>query len=81
MKTPILILLFILTGGCIFAQVDSTAVQQILQTGVAIADATNNTIIKGVPNSVTGGLITLVAGFIIRYFEKRRLRKQGKLSD
>ena len=81
MKNIIFIILFVLISTCTFSQIDSTGIQNILQTGVSIADATNNTIIPNVPNSITGSIITLVAGFIIRFFEKRRLRKQGKLTD
>ena len=68
----ILIFSFILVciGYSALAQaIDSATVQNIL------------TIIKGVPNEITGSLITLIAGFIIRLIEKRRLRKLGKLSD
>jgi uncharacterized membrane protein YoaK (UPF0700 family) len=59
--------------------IDSAEIQTILTTGVNIATATHNTIIKGVPNEITGSLITLIAGFIIRLIEKRSLRKRGKL--
>ena len=77
----VLILSFILIciGFSALAQIDSTGVQQILSTGVNIATVTNNAIIKGVPNEITGSLITLIAGFIIRIIEKRQLRKRGKL--
>lgn len=77
----VLILSFILIciGFTAIAQIDSTEVQNLLSTGVNIATATNNTIIKGLPNEITGSLLTLVAGFIIRIIEKRHLRKKGKL--
>ena len=74
-------ILFCIGYGAVAQAIDSTAVQQVLSTGVNIATATNNTIIKGVPNEITGSLITLIAGFIIRLIEKRRLRKSGKLTD
>ena len=79
----ILVLSFILIclGFGAIAQIDSTGVQNILSTGVSIATATNNTIIKGLPNEITGSLITLLAGFIIRIIEKRHLRKKGKLTN
>lgn len=73
--------LFIVFICSLTAQVDSTTIQNILTTGVNIATATNNTIIPKVPNEITGALITLIAGFIIRIFEKRYLRKRGKLKD
>jgi NADH:ubiquinone oxidoreductase subunit K len=71
-------ILFCIGYSAIAQAIDSTAVQQVISTGVTIISA-NNTIIKGVPNEITGSLITLIAGFIIRLIEKRRLRKQGKL--
>ena len=79
----IIFLSFILIciGFSAIAQIDSTGVQNLLSTGVNIATATNNTIIKGLPNESTGSLITLVAGFIIRMIEKRHLRKKGKLTN
>lgn len=73
--------LFIVFIGSLTAQVDSTTIQSILSTGVNIATVTNNNIIPKVPNEITGSLITLIAGFLIRLFEKRRLRKKGKLID
>lgn len=78
----ILIFSFILVciGYSALAQaIDSAEIQTILTTGVNIATITHNNIIKGVPNEVTGSLITLIAGFIIRLIEKRSLRKRGKL--
>lgn len=59
----------------------SEVVGDIVGTGVQILDATHNNIIPNVPNSVTGALITLVAGLFIRLWEKRKLRKKGKLKD
>lgn len=73
--------LLICIGFTAIAQIDSTEIQNLLSTGVNVATATNNTIIKGLPNEVTGSLITLVAGFIIRIIEKRHLRKKGKLTN
>ena len=79
----ILIVFFLLMclGFSALAQIDSTEVQNILSTGVKIVTLTNNTIIRGIPNEITGGLITLIAGFIIRIIEKRHLRKKGKLMN
>ena len=73
--------MLICIGFDALSQIDSTGVQNLLSTGVNIATATNNTIIKGLPNEVTGSLITLLAGFIIRIIEKRHLRKRGRLND
>ena len=76
MKKTVSTILFILITINIFAAIDSTAIQNLLQTGVTIADATNNSIIPNVPNSLTSSLVTIIAGLIIRFFEKRKLKKQ-----
>lgn len=73
--------LLIVFIGSLTAQVDSSTIQTILTTGVNIATVTNNQIIPKVPNEITGSLITLIAGFLIRFFEQRYLRKKGKLID
>jgi len=41
----------------------------------------NGNIINGVPNSALTFILTSLAGIFIRIFEKRRLRKAGKLND
>lgn len=85
MKTIYTILIFncclFFASAVCYSQIDSTAIQTVLQTGVTIATATNNTIIPKVPNEITSSLITIIAGIIIRYFEKRRLKKKGKLNE
>lgn len=81
MKKLTLLGIFIFASILCYAQIDSTGIQTILSTGVTIATATNNNIIPKVPNELTGSLITIIAGIIIRYFEKRSLRKKGKLTN
>lgn len=80
-KYTISFIFFFALVGIACAQIDSAGIQQLAQTGVQILDATHNTIIPNVPNEITGGLISLVLGFVIRFFEKRHLRKKGKLID
>ena len=55
----------------------------LINHGVQIGTALNgsSTLIKGVDNSIIGSVISIIAGLIIRTFEKRKLRKQGKLTD
>lgn len=66
----------------IFSQIDSAGIQSIVGTSFDIVSAvTVKPIIPNVPNEITGGLITLIAGLVIRLFEKRRLRKKGHLID
>jgi len=77
MKKIIFLTVFIFASILCYSQIDSTAIQTILTTGVTIATATNNNIIPKVPNELTSSLITI----IIRFFEKRRLKKKGKLNE
>lgn len=81
MKKLTFLTVFIFAFVLCYSQEDSTAIQTILATGITFATATNNTIIPNIPNELTASLITIVAGFIIRFFEKRKLRKQGKLTN
>lgn len=59
--------------------IDSTTIQHLASTGVDVLTLTHNTIIPNVPNEITGGIITMILGVVIRFFEKRHLRKKGKL--
>ena len=56
-------------------------IQQIIHTGVQIGSQLqhSNTLIKGVDNTLITTILTILGGFIIRFFEKRALRKKGKL--
>jgi hypothetical protein len=57
-------------------------IQQIIHTGVQFGTQLqhSNTLIRGVDNSLTTTILTILGGFIIRFFEKRALRKKGKLT-
>jgi hypothetical protein len=81
MKKLTLLSIFIFAFVLSYSQIDSSGIQTILSTGVNFATATNNTIIPNVPNEITGSLITIIAGFIIRFLEKRSLRRKGKLTN
>lgn len=59
--------------------IDSTTIQHLASTGLDVLTLTNNTIIPNVPNEITGGLITMIIGIIIRFFEKRHLLR--KMND
>ena len=56
-------------------------IQQIIHTGVQIGSQLqhSNTLIKGVDNTLITTILTILGGFVIRFFEKRALRKKGKL--
>lgn len=57
-------------------------IQQIINTGVQFGTQLQqtNTLIKGVDNTLLSTILTILGGFVIRFFEKRALRKKGKLT-
>ena len=67
--------LFILVADKAAAQLDSAAIQNVLQTGADIATAIKPQWINGISNEVVSSIVTIVAGLIIRFFEKRKMRK------
>ena len=67
--------LFILVADKAAAQLDSAAIQNALQTGADIATAIKPQWINGISNEVVSSIVTIVAGLIIRFFEKRKMRK------
>lgn len=59
-----------------------TLTNEIINTGITTAGMIKNgDLINGVPNNILTFLLTSLAGIFIRIFEKRRLRKAGKLND
>lgn len=61
--------------------IDSTQIQEVVKIGLQVAESTNTTLIPNLPNNITSSLITIAVGLIIRFVEKRLLRKKGKLND
>ena len=61
--------------------IDSTQIQELVNLGLQVAQNNNNTIIPNVSNNITTSLITIAVGILIRFFEKRILRKKGMLRD
>jgi hypothetical protein len=57
----------------------NTLIKQGLEIGTGIAG--NDSLINGVDNGIVGSVISIVTALIIRFIEKRKLRKQGKLTD
>lgn len=51
-------------------------IKDVINTGVAVMNATNNPIIPGMENEYAGGLIAGLVLGIIRFFEKRRRERK-----
>lgn len=77
MKKALFILLaMVLTSVSLMAQDSLNVISDIVNTSVAILDYTGNSIVKGVPNSVVGSLVTAIVLGIVRIIEKRKLIKK-----
>lgn len=61
--------------------IDSTQIQEVVKIGLQVEESTNTTLIPNLPNNITSSLITIAVGLIIRFVEKRILRKRGYLRD
>ena len=56
----------------------TTAISEVVNTAVAIHEVTGGgTIIQGVDNGVVGSMLTLLVAGIIRYFEKRKIKRKA----
>jgi hypothetical protein len=56
----------------------TTAVSEVVNTAVAIHEVTGGgTIIQGIDNGVVGSIVTLLVAGIIRYFEKRKIKRKA----
>lgn len=75
-KTALITIAVLLTSVSLMAQDSLNVINDIVNTGVAILDYTGNTLIKGVPNSVVGGLVATIVLGIVRIIEKRKLIKK-----
>ncbi len=50
----------------------------VVNTAVAVHEATGGgAIIQGVDNGVVGSIVTLLVAGIIRYFEKRKIKRKA----
>lgn len=57
-------------------------VTDVVNTGIAIHENTGGgQFIDGIDNGVVGSLVSLLVAGIIRYFEKRKLKKKYKKED
>ena len=59
--------------------IDSTGIQDVTHQIVQVA--LDNSSIPVWQNNITASLITIAVGIIIRFVEKRLLRKKGMLRD
>lgn len=75
-KTLFILLAMVLTSVSLMAQDSLNVISDIVNTSVAILDYTGNTLVKGVPNSVVGSLVTAIVLGIVRIYEKRKLIKK-----
>jgi hypothetical protein len=56
----------------------TTAVSEVVNTAVAIHEVTGGgTIIQGIDNGVVGSMLTMLVAGIIRYFEKRKIKRKA----
>ena len=54
-------------------------VGEVVNTAVAVHEVTGGgAIIQGVDNGVIGSIVTLLVAGIIRYFEKRKIKRKNK---
>lgn len=57
----------------------TTVVNEVVNTAVAVHEVTGGgAIIKGVDNGVVGSMLTLLVAGIIRYFEKRKIKRKAE---
>jgi ABC-type phosphate transport system permease subunit len=75
MKKQILLLFALLATVAVTAQDSLHHIPELVNVGVAALTATNNTIIPGVDNTVSGSLITALILGIVRFFEKRKIKR------
>ena len=80
MKKYVLSILMAVVAVSAFGQIDSVAIQDLSAFAFQIAASANGSknIIGGVPDVVSGGLLTLVVGLVIGFFRKRKKKKEGK---
>ena len=60
--------------------IDSTNIHQVIETAVLLGtQITKQTpFIPGLPNPLLSSLLTVIGGVIIRFFERRRMKKKAK---
>ena len=62
--------------GQSYAQDSLQQIPELVNLGVGVLTATGNAIIPGVDNTISGSLITALILGVIRFIEKRKLKKK-----
>jgi hypothetical protein len=59
-----------------------TVVNEVVNTSIAIHELTGgNQIINGIDNSLTGSIITILIAAVVRFFERKQLKKKLSKND
>lgn len=69
----------------IIAQIQDTieiVVNEVVNTGLAIHEVTGGgQLINGIDNGLTGSIVSILIAAVVRYFEKRKLKKKYQKND
>lgn len=69
----------------ILAQITDTieiVVNEVVNSGLAIHEATGGgQLINGIDNGLTGSIISILLAAVVRYFEKRKLKRKYQKND
>ena len=67
------------------AQINDTieiVVNEVVNSGLAIHEATGGgQLINGIDNGLTGSIVSILIAAVVRYFEKRKLKKKYQKND
>lgn len=69
----------------IIAQIQDTieiVVNEVVNSGLAIHEITGGgQLINGIDNGLTGSIVSILIAAVVRYFEKRKLKKKYQKND
>jgi hypothetical protein len=59
-----------------------TVVNEVVNTSIAIHELTGGgQLINGIDNGLTGSIVSILIAAVVRYFEKRKLKKKYQKND